>query len=203
MLAIEIKPNKKNMEFYKALFKADYAFGAGYIRNPDKPKKVYNPATGGIKTEYRNTVQQVGLYQEAGIPGVPYRSVINAIYRDPKHIDQVRQIIEKGFKRGGRTFNINDIVKSVDDAGDYLRRKMKARFRQNKWARLSPKTRPKAKTRDPMLFSSQLRRTLGSVRIENGKRYGKEIGRMRVRMTKMNWPPEYWELYRKFKSGNL
>ena len=80
---------------------------------------------------------------------------------------------------------MNDIVKAVDAAGDYLRRKMKARFRQNNWAKLSPKTRPKAKTRDPMLFSSQLRRTLGSVRIENGKRYGKEIGKMRVRTTQM------------------
>ena len=200
---ITIKDDKATRAVLSTLIEEQLAFGAGFIKNSLALKREYNPATGGTRTNRRGlTVEDIAKFQEAGIPGVPHRSIVNYVYSNTAYRKRVVQIIQTGFRRSIRTGDKSGAVKAIEKAADFLRKKMKNRFSNNNFPPLSSKTRPKSGKRQPLVFTGQLRRSLGSVQIRNGKTYGKFTGRVKLRQTdKMFWPEGHAEALDKFRRG--
>lgn len=190
MLSLTIKPNKKYQNFYDELFKAGYGMVVGATKNVTAKKKSYRSKTGGYYTRKDVTVEQAIEWTEEGAGNQPRRSFITDVYNNPAYIDKVNGIIQRGFSRAGRTGEIKYVTRAVERSSDFLRRKMKARFRNNNWAPIAKGTRRKSKTRSPLLHTSQMRRTLGTDKAVPGKRYGKVVGKLSVtsKGTKIRWP---------------
>lgn len=203
MITVRIQDNPGSRRVLNSLMKQQLAFGAGFVKNAKELKREYNPKTGGTRKNRRGiTVEDVARFQEKGIPGVPHRSIVNYCYSNAAFRKHIVGIIQRGFKKAIKQGDEKIAIKAIEKSADYLRKKMKNRFRNNNFPPLSKKTRPKSKTRTPMLFTGQLRRSLGVVQMRNGKTYGKFTGKVKLRQTdKMFWPEGHSEALEKFRRG--
>lgn len=178
---VQVRPTREFLDLLDHIFLKPNSYAVGAVKGLDDTKRIYNSSTGGTKRDPRGTkLGDVILWQEGGIKGVPYRSVVNHIMNDKAIQQKITKKINFGVNKSLRYGDAKHADKAIYDSMDFMRRKMKRRFGENNWDPLSPKTRPKAKTRRPMIHSSQFRRSIAVIRVKAGFKSKLNVVRMKL-----------------------